>query len=157
MHVLGAGEAQHAAHHIPVLLVPAIVTHGAPAPVMVHLHAALVWARAIHQPDHHGLHDTCREQHWVTDHRLALDSAGPLNRDPPPLPTATCNRKGAGATAKAQMAPSKGQGITFALCHPCSSFFFPLLFFFFFGRAQGMRKFPGQKSNACHSSDNVRS
>lgn len=58
VHLLNPVEAQHAAHHVPVLLVPAVVTHCAPTTIMEHLHPALVWAGAIHQANHCEIHVT---------------------------------------------------------------------------------------------------
>lgn len=74
VHLLNATEAQHAAHDSTILLVPAIVTHRAPATLMEHLHSALVWPRAIHQANHCEIHTICQESHH--DY-LSLDTPGP--------------------------------------------------------------------------------
>lgn len=129
VHILRAGETQHAAHHVSVLLVPAVVTHGAPAPLVVHLHTALVRARAVHQPYHHRLHATCQEQRRVTVTPPSLDTAVP----PGTLPGSSAPPgmgRGAGAPVKATQAASRNHGVTPARYHPCPSLH--LFYYFYF-------------------------
>jgi len=52
VHLLGASEAQHPAHHVSILLVPAVVAHRAPTSVVEDLHPSLVGTGAVHQPNH---------------------------------------------------------------------------------------------------------
>lgn len=49
--VSGAGVAQHAAGHVAVLAVPAVVADRAPAALVEDLQAPLVRPGAVHQPD----------------------------------------------------------------------------------------------------------
>ena len=56
VHVGGAAVPQHPADHVPVLLVPGVVAHRPPAPLVEHLHAALMGPRAVHQPHQRFLH-----------------------------------------------------------------------------------------------------